>query len=52
MCWSPTNSQGIFSDSTRGMVLQSDDRVPTVRAILGDEISVDNNDFGLLRLWL
>ena len=34
------------------MVLQSDERVPTVRAILGGEVSGSNNDFGLLRLWL
>lgn len=43
---------GTRNDSARGMVLQSDDRVPTVRAILGGETSVNNNDFGLLRLWL
>jgi uncharacterized delta-60 repeat protein len=43
---------GTRSDSARGMVLQSDDRVPAVRAILGGEVSVNNYDFGLLRLWL
>ena len=43
---------GTRNDSARGMVLQADDRVPTVRAILGGETSVTNNDFGLLRLWL
>ena len=43
---------GTRNDSARGMVLQSDERVPTVRAILGGETSVNNNDFGLLRLWL
>ncbi|NRF70604.1 hypothetical protein HLB44_26730 [Aquincola sp. S2] len=43
---------GTRSDSARGMVLQSDDRVPTVRAILGGEVSGSNYDFGLLRLWL
>jgi uncharacterized delta-60 repeat protein len=40
------------NDAARGMVLQADDRVPTVRAILGGEVSVQNNDFGLMRLWL
>jgi uncharacterized delta-60 repeat protein len=43
---------GTRNDSARGMVLQADDRIPTVRAILGGEVSVNNNDFGLLRLWL
>lgn len=43
---------GTKADSARGLVLQSDDRVPTVRAILGGEVSGSNNDFGLLRLWL
>jgi len=43
---------GNRADSARGMVLQSDERVPTVRAILGGEVSGSNNDFGLLRLWL
>jgi len=43
---------GTRADSARGMVLQSDERVPTVRAILGGEVSGSNNDFGLLRLWL
>jgi uncharacterized delta-60 repeat protein len=43
---------GTRNDSARGLVLQVDDRVPTVRAILAGEVSVTNNDFGLLRLWL
>ena len=43
---------GTRADNARGMVLQSDERVPTVRAILGGEVSGSNNDFGLLRLWL
>jgi hypothetical protein len=43
---------GTRNDAARGMVLQADDRVPTVRAILGGEVSVQNNDFGLMRLWL
>jgi uncharacterized delta-60 repeat protein len=43
---------GTRSDSVRGLVLQSDDRVPTVRAILGGEASGSNYDFALLRLWL
>lgn len=45
-------AQGTKSDSVRGMVLQADDRVPTVRAILAGEVSGSNYDFGLLRLWL
>lgn len=45
-------AQGTRSDSARGMVLQADDRVPTVRAILAGEVSGSNYDFGLLRLWL
>lgn len=43
---------GTRSDSARGLVLQSDDRVPAVRAILGGESSASNHDFALLRLWL
>lgn len=43
---------GTRSDSAHALVLQPDDRVPTVRAILGGEASASNNDFALLRLWL
>jgi len=43
---------GTRSDSARGLVLQSDERVPAVRAILGGEASGSNYDFALLRLWL
>ncbi|MFO1330163.1 MAG: hypothetical protein U1F56_22635 [Rubrivivax sp.] len=45
-------AQGTRSDSARGLVLQSDERVPAVRAILGGEASGSNYDFALLRLWL
>ena len=33
---------GTRSDSARGLVLQNDDRVPAVRAILGGEVSSSN----------
>ena len=40
------------NDSARGMVLQADDRISTVRAILAGELSNGPNDFALMRLWL
>lgn len=43
---------GTRSDSARGLVLQHDDRVPAVRAILGGEASGSNYDYALVRLWL
>jgi uncharacterized delta-60 repeat protein len=43
---------GTKSDLATGIVLQADDRVPTVRAILGGEASSSNFDFALMRLWL
>ncbi|MBL8363185.1 MAG: hypothetical protein JNN18_22045 [Rubrivivax sp.] len=43
---------GTRSDSARGLVLQHDDRVPAVRAILGGEASSSNYDYALVRLWL
>lgn len=43
---------GSRSDLADAIVLQADDRVPTVRAILGGEASVSNFDFALMRLWL
>lgn len=43
---------GTRSDLADAIVLQVDDRVPTVRAILGGEASVSNYDFALMRLWL
>ena len=43
---------GTKSDQSDAMVLQVDDRVPTVRAILAGEASSSNYDFALMRLWL
>ena len=43
---------GTRSDSAHAMVLQPDDRVPTVRAIVAGEAGGSNYDFALLRLWL
>ena len=43
---------GTKSDQSDAMVLQADDRVPTVRAILAGEASSSNYDFALMRLWL
>jgi uncharacterized delta-60 repeat protein len=43
---------GTRSDSAHALVLQPDDRVPTVRAILAGEAGGSNYDFALLRLWL
>ncbi|WP_325420506.1 hypothetical protein [Aquabacterium sp.] len=40
------------NDSARGLVLQADDRISTVRAVLAGEISAGPHDFGLIRLWL
>lgn len=43
---------GTKNDIARALVLQNDDRVPTVRALLGGEANGSNHDFALLRLWL
>lgn len=43
---------GTKNDIARTLVLQNDDRVPTVRALLGGEANGSNHDFALLRLWL
>lgn len=40
------------NDSARGMVLQADERISTVRAILAGELGNGPNDFALMRLWL
>ena len=40
------------NDSARGMALQADERISTVRAILAGELSNGANDFALMRLWL
>jgi uncharacterized delta-60 repeat protein len=45
-------ASGTRSDAARGLALQADERVPTVRAILGGEANASNNDFVLMRLWL
>lgn len=45
-------ASGTRSDAARGLVLQADKRVPTVRAILAGEANASNNDFVLMRLWL
>lgn len=45
-------ASGTKSDQSDAMVLQVDDRVPTVRAILAGEASSSNYDFALMRLWL
>lgn len=47
----PTAS-GIKDDEAHGLVLQSDERVPTVRAIQAGEANGSNHDFALIRLWL
>lgn len=40
------------NDAARGIALQADERIPTVRAVLGGEMSSGANDFALIRLWL
>jgi uncharacterized delta-60 repeat protein len=40
------------NDAARGLVLQANDEVPTVRALLAGEASAGANDFAVLRLWL
>ena len=43
---------GTRNDQPHGLVLQADERVPTVRAIQAGEASAGNHDFALIRLWL
>jgi uncharacterized delta-60 repeat protein len=43
---------GTKDDQSHAMVLQADDRVPTVRAIQAGEANGSNHDFAVLRLWL
>jgi len=43
---------GTKSDQAHALALQSDDRIPTVRAILAGEANGSNHDVALTRLWL
>jgi uncharacterized delta-60 repeat protein len=43
---------GTKNDVAKALVLQADDRVPTVRAIEVGESNDSNHDFTVLRLWL
>ncbi len=43
---------GAKADFGRAIVLQSDERIPTVRAIVAGEAQDSNRDFALMRLWL
>lgn len=43
---------GTRNDQSHGLVMQPDDRVPTVRAIQAGEANGSNHDFALQRLWL
>ncbi|HSW08300.1 MAG TPA: hypothetical protein VLK61_27295 [Aquabacterium sp.] len=43
---------GTKGDQAHGLVLQADERVPTVRAIQAGEANGSNHDFSLIRLWL
>ena len=43
---------GTRNDQPHALVLQADERVPTVRAIQAGEASAGNHDFALIRLWL
>jgi uncharacterized delta-60 repeat protein len=40
------------SDNGRALVLQADERVPTVRAIQAGEAGSSNNDYAVIRYWL
>jgi uncharacterized delta-60 repeat protein len=43
---------GMKDDQGKALVLQADERVPTVRAIQGGDSNDSNHDFTLIRLWL
>ena len=43
---------GTRNDQSHGLVMQPDDRVPTVRAIQAGEANGSNHDFAVQRLWL
>ncbi|MFL6605051.1 MAG: hypothetical protein ACJ8R9_27475 [Steroidobacteraceae bacterium] len=45
-------ANGTLSDQGHALVLQSDERVPTVRAIQVGEANGSNNDFAVARYWL
>lgn len=47
----PTAAGG-KNDLAHGLVLQADDRVPTVRAFQAGEANGSNHDLSLIRLWL
>jgi uncharacterized delta-60 repeat protein len=47
----PTAAAG-KSDNGRALVLQADERVPTVRAIQAGEANGSNNDYAVIRYWL
>jgi uncharacterized delta-60 repeat protein len=47
----PTAAAG-KSDNGRALVLQADERVPTVRAIQAGEAGGSNNDYAVIRYWL
>jgi len=43
---------GTKNDLGRALLLQVDERVPTVRALQAGEVADQNHDFGLVRYWL
>lgn len=45
-------ASGTKSDQSHALILQADERVPTVRAIQAGEANGSNNDYAVLRLWL
>ena len=45
-------AEGTRNDQGRAMVLQADDRIPSVRALIAGEAGGSNHDFALARLWL
>ena len=45
-------AQGKLNDLAHGLVLQADERVPTVRAIQAGEANGSNHDFAITRYWL
>ncbi len=45
-------AEGSKTDLGRALVLQADERIPTVRALVAGEAQDVNRDFALMRLWL
>jgi uncharacterized delta-60 repeat protein len=43
---------GSKTDMARGLILQPDERIPAVRALVAGEAQGTNRDFALMRLWL